>query len=745
MKAFLILFLSSAVYADFINTNVNLNPGTTGNTFTTKLEKSGLLLYSSNVMSIQQNSGLSSSFLFNISSNQWTNNFVPCFSQIVSQTITIGAHIVGITSLEEFNVFKALCMYYNINANSYSYKLFTYYANNNSWTSVQINLPNIQSTVSLNVNYAVSYFQSISFNTTAYFFGVPVSIILNSSGSFLINTNFNINTQSSVGFVEKQKLLVTAFYYQTPFLQFFDYQTNIVTNPPFNRYATSVYVLQSKSQVFLAGGSGDQNCNFPSNKVDVYDVNTKIFTSFFLSTPRCNIMTNAISNSGLIFFAGGVINNYQNLLNIIDILDVNTNSMTTSQLTSGGNVLNAIEFKSFVFFLNKQWILNLYSNCVGGIGVINPTSCLQCTAGFYCPLYSTTANQIACPKGSYCPAGSSSALISPTGTYNPNIQMSAPMICPAGYYCPQGTINPLGCTQGSYCPAGSGSPTSCPTGTYNNQVNSSSISDCLLCPTGTYNNFGTGGLTICKPCSRGYYCPPGTSLPQPCGSNYYCPDGQNLVSCPAGTFYDGVSASDVSFCKSCPKGYYCAGKGTTAITCTPGTYTDEEKSAQCKTCPEGYYCQFGSTTPIICQMNTFADKGSPACTNCPNGQFTSGIGASACETCPSSKFSIDGWWCMSQYEKIVFLGIWIGSFISGLFTLWKVRNFYLDRKIKIIENGLKPSIKTFLFLEIILKNKARRNAELTNLENDNKPILDEDKEKNKKIEETIIFLQSIKS
>ncbi len=729
MKAFLILFLSSAVYADFINTNVNF-----ASSFQAKLENQGLILYGYSTYTPQYNGGGTSlnSYLYNISSNTWTQNFSPCYGNN-NNLMSIN----GLTSIESLNLFVLLCVSQNTNTYANTPYLYFYNATISNWTNILINFPTTLGPAPL---------FSFSMKNSSLFIAPGSTLIYNSSGIFTINNNVNLNLNNyPMTYVEKQKLLFVMTSGQLQPISVYDLNTNQASSMNFNLYYSSMFVFQEKSLVFIAGGSTDNQCQYPTNQMSIYDANTQKTSVFFLSIARCSMGINAISKKNLIFFSGGYYADSQGYtvpVNTVDVLDLNTMTFTTSQLAVGGSITSSIEFKSNIFFMSS--ILNVVSGCIGGYGIINPVECIQCSAGFYCPLYSTTANQIACPKGSYCPAGSSSAFISPTGTYSPNIQMSAPMICPAGFYCPQGTINPLGCTQGSYCPAGSGSPTSCPTGTYNNQVNSSSISDCLLCPTGTYNNFGTGGITICKPCSRGYYCPPGTSLPQPCGSNYYCPDGQNLVSCPAGTFYDGVSASDVSFCKSCPKGYYCAGKGTTAITCTPGTYTDEEKSAQCKTCPEGYYCQFGSTTPIICQMNTFADKGSPACTNCPNGQFTSGMGASACETCPSSKFSIDGWWCMSQYEKIVFLAIWIGSFISGLFTLWKVRNFYLDRNIKIIENGLKPSIKTFLFLEIILKKSARRNAELTSLDNDNQPILDEDKEKNKKIEETIIFLQSIK-
>ena len=322
-------------------------------------------------------------------------------------------------------------------------------------------------------------------------------------------------------------------------------------------------------------------------------------------------------------------------------------------------------------------------------GKNNSGDCFSCQAGYYCPdTAMTTFLSYPCQKGFICPVGSENQIMTPAGTYAPNNLMTSGIKCPERFYCPVNSINPLVCTQGSYCPEGSNAPLSCQTGMYNDLINSSSILDCVKCPEGTYNNFGTGSISICKPCAPGYYCPPGTSLPQPCSANYYCPNGKRMIPCPAGTYYESVGASDIFYCKPCQKGYYCPGGGTTAVTCTPGSYSSKVGSVFCETCPEGFFCPFGAVDPLVCTMNTYASKGSPACTPCDNGQYTEKAGSSVCVDCSGNRFQISGWWCMTTYDKALFIIVWVGSIISGIATIKKIRDEIKERLKKIKESGL---------------------------------------------------------
>ncbi len=100
-------------------------------------------------------------------------------------------------------------------------------------------------------------------------------------------------------------------------------------------------------------------------------------------------------------------------------------------------------------------------------------------------------------------------------------------MCPAGYYCPQGT------QRFDQFP--------CPKGTYSNQTGLQDVSQCIFAPGGMYvdvvaakkpvGNCSVGyyclkGATSATPdenvdmfagsCSFGSFCPQGTSLPTPC-------------------------------------------------------------------------------------------------------------------------------------------------------------------------------------------------------------------------------------
>ena len=78
------------------------------------------------------------------------------------------------------------------------------------------------------------------------------------------------------------------------------------------------------------------------------------------------------------------------------------------------------------------------------------------------------------PKGMYSTqlaSGQVAVYKCPAGKYGPTLgatSVSQCITCPAGFYCPIGTGNPLlyECPQGNYCPAGSTVPTACSNGTY---------------------------------------------------------------------------------------------------------------------------------------------------------------------------------------------------------------------------------------------------------------------------------------
>ena len=85
-----------------------------------------------------------------------------------------------------------------------------------------------------------------------------------------------------------------------------------------------------------------------------------------------------------------------------------------------------------------------------------------CPAGSYCPL--SSINATLCPKGSFSNAGASNCTLCPAGTSTSSVGSTSCQQCPGGHYCPAGTSSwaRLNCGRGSYCPDGSGAPTPCP-------------------------------------------------------------------------------------------------------------------------------------------------------------------------------------------------------------------------------------------------------------------------------------------
>lgn len=218
----------------------------------------------------------------------------------------------------------------------------------------------------------------------------------------------------------------------------------------------------------------------------------------------------------------------------------------------------------------------------------------SCYAGYYCPVASgaVIGNTIPypnlCPAGHFCLTGSATPTICAAGYYEPRTGSDACQECPSGYYCPLGTgvdsvtniaavptITPIICVSG-YCEAGVSAPTLCPAGYYSNSTLKmmASFEDCLYCPNGMYCNNGV----VQGSCDAGYFCDFGAAAfrdtTKLCPEGYYCNAGTLLPTrCPE-TLYSGVTgATDVSYCGPCPAGYYCV-KNDPII----------------RMCPSGYFC-----------------------------------------------------------------------------------------------------------------------------------------------------------
>ena len=111
-------------------------------------------------------------------------------------------------------------------------------------------------------------------------------------------------------------------------------------------------------------------------------------------------------------------------------------------------------------------------------------------------------------------------------------------ICPAGHFCPQGTITPHECPPGQFCKT---TRLSKPSGN---------------CSSGYYCT-GKAVVATQHDCTVGHYCPVGSHKPWPC---------------PEGTFSNATLNREEGQCSNCTAGYYCAGQGNHEVTgqCSEG-------------------------------------------------------------------------------------------------------------------------------------------------------------------------------
>jgi sugar lactone lactonase YvrE len=96
--------------------------------------------------------------------------------------------------------------------------------------------------------------------------------------------------------------------------------------------------------------------------------------------------------------------------------------------------------------------------------LIRALSCVVCPAGYSC----STGIPTLCPAGSFCPLGSLSPTLCPAGTYGSTTGLANSFcsgICRAapGFYCPAGSTMPNICSAGSFCAGGGATPTPCST------------------------------------------------------------------------------------------------------------------------------------------------------------------------------------------------------------------------------------------------------------------------------------------
>lgn len=155
-----------------------------------------------------------------------------------------------------------------------------------------------------------------------------------------------------------------------------------------------------------------------------------------------------------------------------------------------------------------------------------------------------------------------------------------------------------------------------------------------------------GGVQPTGLCSRGHYCPEGSSDPTP-------------QMCASGTYGATTGLTSQAECTSCPAGSYCPEGATGPVPCAAGTFSDRAKTEaagpggfpMCQPCLSGFYCPAGSQTMLVCSTGNYSSPQASSCPNCPPGHYCSNTTTSETEmvasTCPA------GLYCPAGMPKLI--------------------------------------------------------------------------------------------
>ncbi|KAM4567238.1 uncharacterized protein PAE49_010636 isoform 2-T2 [Odontesthes bonariensis] len=330
-------------------------------------------------------------------------------------------------------------------------------------------------------------------------------------------------------------------------------------------------------------------------------------------------------------------------------------------------------------------------------GLRDISECLQCPKGKYCYTQQPQEQPITrptgvCPDGHYCPPGTGYPYTYPcqAGTYRNNTldhSGEACFPCPSRHYCNRlGTHVPLLCPLGFYCPDGTSTPKPCPEGTYSSRSALSDGSECTPCGGGQYCT-GVGLVEPSGSCKERFYCRVGAKSATPvdgptgglCPPGSYCPLATSSpFPCPSGTFSNSTGLHSPEECISCPPGFYCIGSNSTSPSgpCFPGFYctggstsplqyeAEEgfytlEGAARAEPCPFGFFqphqragscveCQAGRlcnqtglSQPLLCPTGHYCPPGSSTARPCPPGSYSDQPGGEAmkhCRPCEAGSF-----------------------------------------------------------------------------------------------------------
>ncbi|CAB1347527.1 unnamed protein product, partial [Coregonus sp. 'balchen'] len=281
--------------------------------------------------------------------------------------------------------------------------------------------------------------------------------------------------------------------------------------------------------------------------------------------------------------------------------------------------------------------------CPGGLycdsnSLTAPTG--PCTGGYYCleravtPTPTDGSTGGPCLEGHYCPVGTTQPLPCDPGTYMIGTHATECEPCTPGWYCVSGTLQL--CPAGFYCHEGTGYDLrACPEGTYSPELGLTSISQCRQCDGGHYCPL-RNGTSVTGQCLEGYYCSYGNTSPQPpshsagggpCPAGHYCPRGTiNPQPCPIGTFSNLTKLVSQRLQGN-------AGKVFTAAVeqLSPTALSETAEEGRVHECIAGYLCHSGAVSPTP-EDGVTGDR-------CPQGHYCPEGLAAAPRPCPLGYYS----------------------------------------------------------------------------------------------------------
>lgn len=279
-------------------------------------------------------------------------------------------------------------------------------------------------------------------------------------------------------------------------------------------------------------------------------------------------------------------------------------------------------------------------------GLASPCT-TPCPAGSYCPSGSVNASQHPCPRGSWCGAGASVPTPCAAGSFGAVTSLSTPPcsgLCAAGTYCVAGSaVNGTApCPAGFFCPAGSG-PTgsACAAGRYGATLG---LESCALCPSGFY--CASPATQVPVPCAAGRYGTTGltsSGCSGACLPGFWCPLNSTAgVPCVAATSCPVAGSADPGAQVPCSAGWYALAGSAWCSQCPPGRFgIAASPSAACGgPCREGYFCGAGATvdTQNFCTPGYYCPAAAGAPMGCPAGSVCASMRMAAPVPCAARTF-----------------------------------------------------------------------------------------------------------